>query len=168
MNAFKTIWYWILLIGLLAIIVGLIIAGCKAEWNGWSWGFVIGGIILVFLALILAFFSITSHCNHTHEHLSHLPVSPTYIAPSPVFVPSHVSTPTYVPSVPIVRETTTVRSLAPGEGPMSSVELPKIPPLPVSTRSSPLSSPTFTTTNVPQAQRGFVSSSLDLSSLAPL
>jgi MFS family permease len=135
----STFWFWLLIIGLLLILIALLIGGGMKKITGWVWAIFIIGAVLAVLGIIFAIYE--------------------WFAIQPCQIKQEYSCPETIPEV---------------ETPCSKVqvETPKIEKRYVKSTSfippnSPLKTPTKIQTNVPQAQRGFSTTSVDLSSIAP-
>ncbi len=162
--------FWVLLIGLLLMIIASLIAGGYCEMNGWAWTFYVLGIILVIVGVALLLWSwnkgdkkaVTENCvqpQHLHLNTQHSPLTFTQDV-SPRFTYSqHHYTPHSPHSIPVISET--VKSV------------PVIITRPISVPStfqsvSPAVTPTLISSNIPQAQRGFATTAVDLSALSPV
>ena len=183
MNAFKSAWFWILLVGLLLMIVASLVAGGYCEMNGWAWTFYILGIILVILGVGLGLWAWSKsgekkEINYTHNyqpshspytHIQHSPLTFTQEQVSPHFTYSHhpytPHSPHVTPSIPVVQiSPLPVMRTLPIAAPISS---PIVSPQVVQS-VSPLITPSVTSSNIPQAQRGFATTAVDLSALSPV
>jgi MFS family permease len=154
-SAFNSYWFWILLLGLLLILIGALIAGGTKEFSGWVWGLFITGIIIAIIGIILGIVE----WNKTESYINILPCpkivgieentscNRNYSQP---IISSYQHYPTFQNSQNFVQNS-----------PQFSPQLNSIQ------TSSPLSTPTKVTTNIPQAQRGFSTTSLNLSALSP-
>lgn len=164
-SAFQSVWFWILLFGLLLILIGALIAGGTKEFNGWFWGFLIAGIIIALVGILIAFMNwncdtrISSNKSliETSQYNPSMKNSPMYH--SSLNIPSNSSahitsnSPIQIQSSPMQNPPIQITS------PLTSLE-----------SSSPIISsitPTVVSKNIPQAQRGFSTTSLDISSLSP-
>ena len=178
MNAFKSAWFWILLLGLLLMIVASLVAGGYCEMNGWAWTFYILGIILVILGVVLGVWAWSksgeqksvNDCAHNYQpspaynHMQHSPLTFTKEQVSPHFTYSHHP---YTPHSPHVTPSIPVVQVSPLPV-MRSVVAPISPQSQVVQSVSPLVTPTLTSSNIPQAQRGFATTAVDLSALSPV
>ena len=101
------------------------------------------------------------YANHPQViHSPHVTSSSTVVS-VPIMSPPTTQRIVSVPSVPSVPPVATIRTLP------TVVSTPSATSVPLSTSNSPII-PTPVTTNIPQAQRGFSTSGMDLSALSPV
>jgi hypothetical protein len=166
-SAFESFWFWILLLGLLLILVGALIAGGTKEFSGWVWGLFIAGIVIALIGLLIGILSWNSNratanvlpCPkitdmQVNEGCNSYQASPMYSpAYSPMYSPASPASPAYSPTYS--NKSLTANSINPQISLNENIS------------SSPPMVPTKVSTNIPQAQRGFATTSLNLSALSP-
>ena len=102
------------------------------------------------------------YANHPQViHSPHVTSSSTPIVSVPIMSPPTTQRVVSSPSVPSLPPVATIRTLP------TVVSTPSATSVPLSTSNSPII-PTPVTTNIPQAQRGFSTSGMDLSALSPV
>lgn len=172
-SIFATFWFWLLMLGLLLILIGALIGGGTKCMNGWVWALFIVGIIFFVLSFLFMLFdlkycpsqpkkqecSMKQECGIKQE--CEIKNTCGMISDNKITLNS----PGYLSSPPIEKYNTKPISYSPGVTPNISCGMS--PVTTCNTSFSPMGSPTKICYNIPQAQRGFVTTSQDLSSLAP-
>ena len=166
-SIFASIWFWILAIGFLLILIAALIGGGMKKINGWVWGLFIIGIILFILGIIFAF--VEKGCSKTSDRSLKTcetnKMSPSKCVNFELKESSITSTHHSILASPSIPFPVFANSSPMTSGNLSSSNLSSSNLSPSSL--SPMGSPTKISCNVPQAMRGFVTTSSDLSSLAP-
>lgn len=157
----STFWFWLLIIGLLLILTALLIGGGMKKITGWVWVIFIIGAVLAVLGIIFAiyeWFSIQNCVEKVVEQSCSKNVAETNPISPVNYYERKVSSP--------MRQITPIRS--PEISTMRTNEVPQIRKIETSQiPSSPIKTPSVVKSNVPQAQRGFATTSMDISSLSP-
>jgi glucan phosphoethanolaminetransferase (alkaline phosphatase superfamily) len=148
-------WFWLLIFAILSILIAAIIDRGMEKTNGWIWGLFIFGCVLALLGVVLAFYewkksasldsvtpSMSSASMVTPSMTSTSLVSPSLVSPSLYSSPSSLSTPSSSPSLSTSFSPSYYKSM------------------------SPMGTPTYSSVNIPQAQRGFSTSNCELSQLS--
>jgi len=167
-------WFWLLILGLILILTALLIGGGMKKINGWVWAIFIVGAVFALLGILFAIYEWfrvpqcktlidekISSCNEIKLSEKEIRNSsyPNYANYANEFVDSNY--PNYS------NEGTNCPSSF-GE---TDVEIFDKTPVKIETRKilkdSPLKSPTKLDLNIPQLQRGFTTSTSEISSLAP-
>lgn len=171
-SIFASIWFWIFAIGFLLIVIAALIGGGMKKINGWVWGLFIIGIILFILGILFAFLEkgyskdcgksvaekslIVDQCELNNSTVSTIKCSESTVQTASIASPLTSGSCSPGASVPLSALTSN-----------SPMTLSHSPSLASASSLSPMGSPTKISCNVPQAMRGFVTTSADLSSLAP-
>ena len=142
-SVIKSFWFWLLLIGMVAILASILIAGGMKEMKGWTWGFFVIGCVLALLGIIFGLIAWSRHvpCVQKTEETCSATIDSCGCDASPVSENLDSSSPAYV---------SPYSSSYVSSSPAGSSYLPK-----------------RVVSNAPQTERGFSTSSLNLSSLAP-
>ena len=138
-SVISSFWFWLLIVGILLILIAAMLSGGLREVNGWIWGIFIAGVIFSILGVIFALISWSKTINTDSSHKSEN-IHSSYSSPS-------YSSPSYS---------------SPSYSSPSCSSSNYNSPIP-----SPIGTPTPVNYNIPQAHRGFASTNLNLSSLAP-
>ena len=141
-----TFWFWLLIIGIFLVILAGLLSGCMNETHGWMWGLFVVGVIFILIALVIALIGFVKNLkiNVTETH-----VSPYYA--SSMNTNSLNRSSAYEPNL-----------VTSGDNNKSVYAS-----LPVSRTVSPMATPSRSVINIPQAQRGFTATNIQISSLSP-
>lgn len=162
------LWPWFLILGIFLIILSGLLAGGLHETNPWIWAAFIVGAILILIGVILGIIAWSKEIQVTHSSSPFVPnilPNTSNIPPNVTDVPINMSDHDcrYVPvnNSPIVNSYTTSNN--------NSNYFSNSPPIDYNEYryASPVGTPTPLKINIPQAQRGFTATNLQISSLAP-
>lgn len=156
------LWLWPLILGIFLIILSGLLAGGLHETNHWIWAAFIAGAILTLIGVILGIIAWSKEIKVNQSSVSIntttriTPTSPT----SPI---------TPINNTNLIMDPPSLEDVA-----VTSTNMPVIPAATLSPinyneyrYASPIGSPTPLKINIPQAQRGFTPTNIQLSSLAP-
>lgn len=152
-STFQSFWFWILLLGLLLILIGALIAGGTKQFSGWVWGLFIVGIVMALIGLLIGILSWNSNKNIGNV-LPCPKITEMQVNEGPgCNSPSRLEN-SYIPNL---STNTSLNTKSPSINENLSRNISSSPPM----------VPTKVSTNIPQAQRGFATTSLNLSALSP-
>ena len=140
MSVFKSYWFWLLVVGLLIVILAALFTSGFQQDNGWVWWIFALGIVLIVLGIIFGLATWYGNKKECSLHNENMDNNLDNLDGKIDNSKSKVVTPA------------------------TPLPMPSAPSSPV---TSPLKSPTRVTINMPQVQKGFLSTTDNLATLAP-
>jgi Na+/melibiose symporter-like transporter len=155
-------WFWLFIIGIALILLAALIGGGMKKVTGWIWALFIVGVVLALLGVIFAFVAIRN-AKPCVEERNELPCPNLYsTSGEPIGCPLAKKSQNYNYASPnVVNSPNNINNAAVSPNKVNS------PNKANSAAVSPLGTPTLVSSNIPQAQRGFATTSLNISALAP-